>query len=107
MSESCRQEGAIAKLEATDASILEALRELKKSNERLIEVLEKIAAQGARISSLEDLAKKQRGDINALFSRVRELEMTPGREGATVKIGLIMAVLSAMVSFFVARIMRG
>ena len=106
MSESCRQEGAIARLEATDKSILETLKEIKKSNERFIEVLEKIAAQGARIDSLEDVSRKYRSDINALFSRVRELEMTPGREGASVKIGLIMAALSALVSFFVAKVLR-
>lgn len=106
MSEPCRQEGAIARLEATDKSILETLREIKESNKRFIEVLEKIATQGARIDSLEDVSRKYCSDINALFSRVRELEMTPGREGASVKIGLIMAALSALVSFFVAKVLR-
>jgi len=57
VSEPCQQEGKIARLEATDKSILETLREIKESNKRFIEVLEKIAAQGARIDSLEDLAK--------------------------------------------------
>jgi len=32
--------------------------------------------------------------------------MIPGREGASVKIGLIMAALSALVSFFVAKVLR-
>jgi septal ring factor EnvC (AmiA/AmiB activator) len=106
VSEPCQQEGKIARLEATDTSILETLKEIKETNKRFIEVLEKIAAQGARIDSLEHLAKKQRSDINALFSRIRELEMIPGREGASVKIGLIMAALSALVSFFVAKVLR-
>ena len=106
MPEPCRQEGNIATLKATDVSIQDTLREIKRGQERLIEVLEQIAAQGARINSLEENERKHGRDIGALFGRVRDLEIAPGKEGSTVKIGAVMAVISAIISFVVSKVLR-
>jgi hypothetical protein len=106
MPDPCRQEAKIATLQANDASLQDTLKELKQDQKRLIDLLEKIAAQGARIDSLEENERKHGRDIGALFGRVRDLEIAPGKEGSTVKIGAVMAVISAIISFCVSKVLR-
>jgi hypothetical protein len=106
MSEPCLQQWKIATLEANDTSIQDTLREIKQDQKRLIDLLERIAAQGARIDSLEDNQKKHGRDIGALFGRVRDLEIAPGKDGKTLKLGAIMAIISAIVAAIVAKVLR-
>jgi hypothetical protein len=106
MTEPCQQQWRLATLEAKDTSIQDTLREIRQDQKRLIELLERIAAQGARIDSLEENVRKHGRDIGALFGRVRDIEIAPGKEGTTVKNGAIMAIIAAVISFIVAKVLR-
>jgi len=80
MADPCLQENAIGRLEATTDAI-------GKTLERLGTVLEKIAAQG---TTIEHLSQGQ----DLLFNRVREMELSA--ESQKVKVGFVMAGISAI-----------
>ena len=86
MSEPCRQENAIGQLEATTKAI-------EKTLDRLGDVLEKIASQGTKVDHLEV-------GQGIIFERLRDMELTAQSE--KVKVGFIMAGISAIVSTTVA-----
>jgi len=88
--EPCKQESNIGRLNATTEQIGQTL-------ERLSSVLEQIARQGAVI---EQLSNGQ----NILFERVRDMELHA--ESEKVKIGFIMAGISAITSGMVAYITK-
>lgn len=90
MSDPCKQEGNIGCLKATVESI-------QKTLDRLGVVLEKIAAQGERISSLED-------GQDTLFQRVRDVELKA--EADRVKIGSIAALISTVIAAVVAAVVK-
>lgn len=80
--EHCQQAVPIAKLEVTTEQIGRTL-------ERLGNVLEKIAEQGARVETLE-------GNQEILFERLRSAEIKAAKEGA--KVGFLVSGIAATVS---------
>lgn len=82
----CEQKEAIARLEVMTENI-------SKTLDRLSSVLEKIATQGERI---DHLAEGQ----NILFTRMRDMELQA--ESEKVRVGFIMAGISACVAGLVA-----
>jgi hypothetical protein len=90
MTEPCQQQHAIGQLEATTVAI-------SKTLDRLSDVLEKISAQGTKI---DHLAEGQ----GLLFSRMRDNELSAQSE--KVKVGFVMAGISAVTSLCIAIIVR-
>ncbi len=98
MSDPCRQESSVATLQATVKAISHTLARMEEGQKKFIEVLERIAEQGQRIVNLEENATRNEKDINALFNRVRALEIAPGEEASGTQRGIIMAFLSAVIA---------
>ena len=68
MSVPCTQETTISHISKT-------LDRMERSQERLIELLEKVATQDARIDTLEEYKDKCNDNADILFERVRDLEL--------------------------------
>ena len=88
----CTQEKILGEHEST-------LLHISRTLDRFVSVAEKIAAQGENIIDL-------RRDTDNLFSRVRDLEMAPGKEINTVKHNVIFAFITMIGSFIVAYFTR-
>lgn len=106
MSDPCQQQPTIATLQETIRSISGTLREMKKGQERFIEVLEQIASQGVRIGHLEGDINRVEKDTNELFGRIRELEKEPGKEAGAVRTGFWNALIAAAIALVVGLIVR-
>ena len=94
MPDPCIQENNIGRLTATQEQISTTL-------ERLLNVLDKVSAQGTRIDAL------MAGQDN-LFGRMRDMEIKA--EGEKVKVGMIMGGISmftAAITSFVTSHLRG
>lgn len=107
MPDPCQQGPTIATLQETIRSISSTLSEMKKGQERFIEVLEQIASQGVRIGHVEGDIKRVEKDTNELFTRMRDLEKEPATEANTVKTGFWIALISAAISLAVGLIVKG
>lgn len=97
MSDPCKQEGAIGALGATVKGVQEALEKISEAQERFISILERIAQQGEKINHLEI-------GQDTLFNRVRSVEIKQAEE--RVKLGGIMAGISAATAFITAFVMK-
>lgn len=102
----CKQEAILAEHKVIISAISETLKEFKHGQQRFIEVLEKIAEQGQHIVNLEANGNRLQKDVNGLFSRVRDLEVEPGRQGKTIWIGAIMSVVTVVISIMVGRLFK-
>lgn len=91
MTEPCQQAQTIARLESNDERLFDILERIENNQERFISAIE-------RIAELSGDSKRNTQDINNLYVRVRDLELKPGNEGAAVKQGLIIAIISAIVA---------
>lgn len=98
MSDPCKQEGNIGALQATVEAIKETLEKIGEGQERFVQVLEKIAAQGTEINTLKS-------GQNLLFERVREIEIKVEgeRNKLAVITGGISAAISAAIAYFSGR----
>jgi len=90
MSEPCHQTGTIKAIHTT-------LERLESSNDRLLDVLTQIAEQGATIKSLQVSDNRHEKAFDNLFGRVNKLEVQG--KAAEVKVGIIMAGISAVTAF--------
>ena len=88
----CKQEKVIGTHDAT-------LKHISMTLDRFITIAERIASQGEQLIDL-------RRDTDNLFSRMRELEMSPGKEGLTIKHNIIFAIATIIGSFIVALFSR-
>lgn len=78
--EECMQEDNIANINDTLKQMMklqaEERLERRESEKRLIAALEKVADQGARIDHLETHTERNVNDMENLFNRVRDVELT-------------------------------
>ena len=65
----CSQEGALLNLS-------QAVVRMEAGQERQLVLLEKVADQGARVEHLEERVSDLHTDLNSVYSRVREVELT-------------------------------
>lgn len=96
MSEPCRQEGVLGGIGATLDALEGTMVEIKKSQDKFIEVLQTIASQGTTI-------KKQEIDIEGLYARVRRIELNAVEHGVKIAgaAGLISVIVSAIAAFII------
>jgi len=90
MSEPCKQEGTIGALVATVEGV-------EKNLERFVVVLERIAAQGEKISHVEK-------DQNEIFARLRIVELNA--EGERTRIAGMVAAIAIIFSCVTAWIFK-
>lgn len=107
MADPCKQEPAIATLQANTKAIAVTLHEIKQGQQRFIEVLESIAAQGEQIKRLSADVKRNEQDTNELFGRIREIEKQPADEASKVRVSFIQAFVSAAVAVIVSLLLKG
>ena len=69
MTTPCMQESAINNLS-------QAVVRMEAGQERQLVLLEKVADQGARVGHLEERVTDLHADINSVYSRVRDVELT-------------------------------
>jgi len=60
---------------ATITAIHDTLKRVDRTQERLVEALERVADQGARIENLEDVKDMHHHDIDILYNRLRESDL--------------------------------
>lgn len=91
MTEPCKNEGRLAKVEADNGNqdkTLDTLARTLAENTRLLGTLAEIGSDVRHIR--EDQARME-GNINTLFSRVRTLELAPGKALSKVALLVITA----------------
>lgn len=92
MTTPCAQEATINNIGKTLERMMdmqvEERGERRESEARLIAALEKVADQGARIEHLENRAGEHYVDMDSLFSRVRDVELTLSSNSPAVRQGL-------------------
>lgn len=90
---------------AHDGCIQEdAIEEIHDTLKRLLVVLERIAEQGAFIQALQKDAARHDKSFENLFNRVNALEIKT--EGEKVKVGFIMAGISAATATFTTLVLK-
>lgn len=67
-------------------SIAESVKRMERGQEQLIELLQKVASQDARLDHLEDHAEKTVNDVNEVFGRVRDLELNQAAYGPEARL---------------------
>ncbi len=75
MAEPCKQELTIAQITAREEIFLRTLDDIRAGQNRFIEVLEGIAAQGEQIKTLFNRSEVFERDDNELFRRMRGAEL--------------------------------
>ena len=70
----CEQEQNIAHISKT-------LDRMERSQERVVELLERVATQDARINSLEEHSEYCRRSADIIFERLRDLELNQASSG--------------------------
>lgn len=78
MSTPCEQKQSIENISKT-------LDRMERSQEKLVELLEKVSNQDARINHLEEHAERAYTEVNELFTRMREAEMNVASSGPSVR----------------------
>jgi hypothetical protein len=78
MTTPCEQKTAIDHISHT-------LERMEKTQDKLVALLEKVAAQDSRLDHLEEHAERNYGEMNEIFNRLREAEMTLASSGPTVR----------------------
>ena len=63
----------------------ESIMRIDRTLERVVAALEKVADQGARLDSLEDKGEHYYRDLESLFSRVRDVELTLASNSPAVR----------------------
>jgi seryl-tRNA synthetase len=74
----CVQETAINHISRT-------LDRMEKNNEKIVQLLETVAAQTARLEHLEEYSERASTEINTLFDRVRDIELNAAATGPAVR----------------------
>lgn len=74
----CEQQDKIDNISAT-------LIRMEKGQDRVIDLLEKVSNQEARLDHLEEHAERTYKDLNEIFNRLREAEMNIASSGPTVR----------------------
>jgi hypothetical protein len=94
--EPCKQEGVLGGIEATLEALGGTMSDIKKNQDKFIEVLQIIASQGTKIGKLET-------DTETLYARVRKVELNAVEHGVkiTAGAGLVSLVVSAIAAFLV------
>lgn len=89
MSTPCEQEPIIKNIHKTLERMDNALegdrKERRASEHRLMDVLEKLANQGARIDNLEESVEDNHKDINILYERLRDVELVEAANGPATR----------------------
>lgn len=75
MAEPCRQELNIAQITAREEMLARTLDDIRAGQNRFIQVLEGIAAQGEQIKTLFNRSEVFERDANELFRRMRGMEL--------------------------------
>lgn len=65
-------------------SITRSLDRMERGFDRVVDLLQKVADQGARIGSLEDRHAVQYNDTNEIYKRMREVEINLATSGPAV-----------------------
>lgn len=102
MPEPCRQEGNVAALLANRANLERTLERIEAGQAEFIAVLRDISAQGEQIKSLVHRMDKSEQDTEGLYKRMRDVELAPAKQASATQTGIIVAIVSAIVSGIVA-----
>ncbi len=100
----CKQEGNIGEMQATIEAISSTLHEMRVGQQRFISLLEDIARQGEQIRSLVYRTDKSEKDVEGLFKRMREVELSPGKEASSFHTYGMMAVISSVIAYLFKKI---
>ena len=107
MDHPCSKEEVLGQLTATVRFFQEAERRREGREERMAVAMETMSAQGESLKGLSKRVEKTEHDTDNLYDRVRELEIAPGKEAGTVKVGcwtaLITAAITLIFSLFVKK----
>lgn len=103
MPEPCRQEGPIAAIRADNQNLSAALLEIREGQREFIALLKDISQQGEQIKTLFQRVGKNEADIDVIFDRVRDVELSPGKQASAFQTYGIMAVVSAAIAFLFKR----
>lgn len=78
MSNPCEQEPVIQNISKT-------LERMEKTQDRLVELLEKVAKQDARLDHLEEHAERNYNELDGLYTRMREVELNQAAYGPAAR----------------------
>jgi hypothetical protein len=94
--EPCRQEGVLGGIEATLEALGGTMTDIKKNQDKFLEVLQVIASQGTTL-------KKQETDIETLYARVRKVELNAVEHGVKIAgaAGFFSLVITLIATFLV------
>lgn len=70
---------------STIDAISHTLTRMEKTQDRLVELLEKVAKQDARLDHLEDHSEKAYNDISVAFDRLRDIELNQAAYGPAAR----------------------
>lgn len=103
MAEPCRQEGPIAAIKADNHNLSAALVEIREGQREFVLLLKDISQQSEQIKTLFQRMGKNDNDINIIYTRVRELELAPGKQASQFQIYGISALLSSLIAYLFKR----
>lgn len=99
MSEPCKQEGPIAAIKADNHNLSAALLEIREGQREFIAILKEISQQGEQIKTLFQRVGKNEIDIDVIYGRVRDVELTPGKQASALQTSGITVLISAVIAF--------
>lgn len=79
MAEPCKQEAPIASIQATLKALEKGLSSIHASMEKTASALSVLVQQTVEIRTLRETDQRHETDIDNLYTRVRALELAPGR----------------------------
>jgi len=85
MTAPCEQESSIKNITST-------LDRMEKGFDRLVELLQSVAQQGARLAHLEQEQIKTDDELNILYGRVRQIELKEAAGEPTTRLEILQAV---------------
>lgn len=108
--ESCHHDVTVAILHDRSVKFEKAIEEIAGSLRLTNSLLGTLAEQGAEIKHLREDTLRNEKDIDAIFGRVRSLEMAPGRVAGKVSLvvlasigGCIGSTITGVVVFFATK----
>lgn len=104
MGEPCKQEGPIAAIRADNHNLSAALTEIREGQREFIALLKEISQQGEQIKTLFQRTGKNEADIDIIYSRVREVELEPGKRASNLQIFGINAIMAAVIAWAMKKI---
>lgn len=103
MAEPCKQEGPIAAIKADNHNLSVALMEIREGQREFILILKEISQQNEQIKTLFQRVGKNDVDISILFTRMRDVELAPGKQASQFQIYGISAVIASAVAYLFKR----